>query len=205
LYYKTLMQGSWSVNPDFGGTNGYLKYWFWNTAVGDTTPVEIGCGSGTSGSCQYEWHDTFSGLNYYQIALKTDIRLAGGMKLTNQSSQVTTWSLYPIQTATQTPMPTGTAQVNYCRSLGGGGSGPGLELPPIVIGPATCASIPAFEIDLSLLPLPDGYKHFTFPGLAICARPIRFGELNILGIHINLDIFAMLMAGVAMFRLFMRS
>lgn len=106
------------------------------------------------------------------------------------------------------PQPTSTPVVSYCSSVKGYDPADpgelGLELPVPMVGTPTCTGIPAFEIDLSVLNWLPGvsFEAVTFPGLNICATPIKFGEVKFVGISVDLDILSLIMAAVVIIRYF---
>lgn len=83
---------------------------------------------------------------------------------------------------------------------------PNFKLPYIGVGEGSCTGIPAITIGTSWLQLffssaPDS---LSFGGVQFCFAPISFGSLNIFGIPIDLDLMAMVMAGVLMFKVITR-
>jgi hypothetical protein len=109
-----------------------------------------------------------------------------------------------------TPTPATTPVVSYCSSVSGYDPidpEPGLELPVPKVGQPSCTGIPAFQIDLSVLNWLPGveFETLTFPGLHVCATPILFGEVRFVGVAVNLDILSLLMAGVVLIRILLRS
>lgn len=110
------------------------------------------------------------------------------------------------QRITPTPTPvTPTPELNgsYCSNVNGvPGSLPGgnelPDLPVIVVGQASCVVLEPFSLNTSILNWIEGFEinSLDFPGLRICVSPIRFGTLDIVGVSINLDLMAMVMAGV---------
>jgi hypothetical protein len=105
---------------------------------------------------------------------------------------------------------TATPVADYCASVDGYEPGEeiGLELPMPIIGPATCFGVDEITLGLSLLNLIPGIDDMddvTFPGMQVCARAIEFGDLQLFGLLVNLDVIAALMAGVFLFRLALRS
>jgi len=110
------------------------------------------------------------------------------------------------------PTPAPTPGVSNCYEVNGpGGSegyneGLGIELPVVTLGASHCFTVNSFVLDLSLISFITGaeFTEVSFPGIAVCFREISFGELNFLGLNVDLDIFSMVMAAVVVLRFMYR-
>jgi hypothetical protein len=104
---------------------------------------------------------------------------------------------------TATPLPTFTPEPGNCNEVTTDeGTIMDTTLPIIRLGPPNCAgSIPEFDVDFSSIPLlGDILGDVHFPGFAMCFRGIDLGEIHVIGVHVDLDYFALIMAAVLLYR-----
>ncbi|MEO5355287.1 MAG: hypothetical protein H7835_19030 [Magnetococcus sp. XQGC-1] len=115
----------------------------------------------------------------------------------------------PTPTPSPTPSPTPTPVVSYCTTVSGLDTDNGFSmLPNPRLGVASCTGWDEVTIDLDPLNLLPGLSEYTelyLPAVSICLRPIYFGNIQLFGMDIDLDIIAAVIAGVFFFRLFFRS
>lgn len=83
---------------------------------------------------------------------------------------------------------------------------PNFKLPYIAVGEGLCTGIPSIDMDMTWLQTfwtgaPD---RLVFGGVEFCFAPISFGSLNIFGITTDLDLLAMVICGVLMFKVITR-
>jgi hypothetical protein len=103
-----------------------------------------------------------------------------------------------------TPLPTAqpTPGSGYCENIDDGT----VEIPefPFMFytGQSTCLSIGGWTISLTWLQVffPQVPEAVTLPGIEFCFLPIIFGDLQIFGLSISLDLLAQAMAAVLLFR-----
>jgi len=113
-------------------------------------------------------------------------------------------------TPTPTPTPTGIAPT-YCSEVNGGSYGFGndeLELPFIGRGEiAACAGLPEVTIPLSGLNWLPGieFEDSEFPGLSLCFYPVYFGDIDIFGVSVSLELLVGIMSAVLVIRWYFRS
>ncbi len=101
---------------------------------------------------------------------------------------------------------------SYCDAVNGdGGTGDNeldVDLPDVVVSQPYCLAIGGGQVDMSvlnLIPGIDDIGDIQIPGFNLCYRYISFGSLSLFGMGIDLDIMAMLLGGVALVRIFLRS
>ncbi len=106
---------------------------------------------------------------------------------------------------------TPTPGTGYCSNVIAQSEGMNPEdmfnLPEIEVGWARCFSIGGYTIPLEWAQVifesaPDSW---ILPGIEFCFKPLTFGTMSILGLHIDLDFIATAMAGVLLFRFLTRS
>jgi hypothetical protein len=134
-------------------------------------------------------HDLYFGI-YNGGAYITDLTtIEGSLK----------WSETPLPDESN---PTPTPGPGYCQNIDDGNT----EVPtfPFMFytGQATCLSIGGWSISLTWLQVffPQVPESVTLPGIEFCFLPIIFGNLQIFGLSINLDLLAQAMAAVLLFR-----
>lgn len=108
----------------------------------------------------------------------------------------------PTPTPTTVPI-TDCSEVDPAEDGSTGGMGNEFTLPNISLGWGRCMSLGGWNISLTwaqaFIPtLPDSW---TVPGIEICFVPIEFGELNLFGLGVDLDLIAAVMAGVLIIRI----
>ena len=84
----------------------------------------------------------------------------------------------------------------------------GISLPNIQVGQASCMSFGGQILDLTVLNLIPGINDIQavqIPQIQICARPISFGTLNLIGVQLDMDIFAFVLAMTGIIRMLFRS
>jgi hypothetical protein len=104
------------------------------------------------------------------------------------------------QTATLTPTITPTpVSGTYCCSVEceDPSNDPWKLLPNIEIGSGDCVTVQPY--DLSVIGLSQ------FPGIEFCAVPLRFGEVNIVGVTLSIDVLATVAAALVALRIAWRS
>jgi hypothetical protein len=114
---------------------------------------------------------------------------------------------YGIPEPEATPIPTA---MSYCNQVddGLGAADLGISLPEIVVSQAYCLQIGGQSLDLSvlnLIPGIDDVGEIGVPGFYLCYQYISFGHLDLFGLNVDLDILAMLMGGIALLRILLRS
>jgi len=125
---------------------------------------------------------------------------------------ITTWWPYDIGarppdilTPTPTIVPTSSGS-DYCDIvLPESGGEPALPIPKI--GEPACASLGGLTIGMGWFNTLFGTSlaDLVIPGIEACFIPIEFGELQILGVTVNLDLIALGMASILLFRIILRS
>jgi len=121
------------------------------------------------------------------------------------------WYLFMFYTGTELgAVPTPTPIAGYCGSVQGGGGQGELEswLPQILVAEGSCTQILGWTIDLSVLnwlPGLEGITEVSLPGFHLCVNPIQFGEVQLFGVGIDLDLIAFLGAGLVILRILLRS
>lgn len=108
----------------------------------------------------------------------------------------------PTPTPTLTPMPTPTLApgYDYCYVIEDIAlAGPEQELPTIKVGASTCYGTAGIEVTLPVIGL------VTVPGIELCFDRIVFGVIGVLGVTIDMDVLAFLVAAVVVLRMFIKS
>ena len=159
--------------------------------------------SKTGFSWNVEFNVTFLGANTYGSGAQFGLELDGYVyRKTSTGTTTFSWKQGPI-----TPPP----PASNCSAVNGVGA-PGdpdnifhsrfFSLPYIGVGAGSCFGIESYTIDLSAAQafLPFLPASITTPGFEICMAPVAFGSLNIFGIPIDLDSWAIILAGVVMFK-----
>ncbi len=123
------------------------------------------------------------------------------------------WYLFMFYKGTELgAVPTPSPIAGYCGSVAGEGGGQGQDLdswlPQILVAEGTCIQVLGWTIDLSVLnwlPGLEGITDVTLPGFHLCVNPIQFGEVQLFGVGIDLDLIAFLGAGLVILRILLRS
>lgn len=122
--------------------------------------------------------------------------------------QSLTLSLNPMSAPTPVPTVSGSS----CYGVNGTGTNEGegnsgVVLPTPRLGPSSCFTVSSFSLNTSAISWIPGfdYETLTFPGLSVCFRAIEFGELNFLGVNVDLDVLALVMGVVVVLRFIFRT
>jgi hypothetical protein len=123
------------------------------------------------------------------------------------------WDMYSIVQiggiVTTTPTPQPTANTSYCASVKPAPTQNEIDaqfsLPKITVGWARCVSLGGWTIPMGWTSSIGNFPDITIPGFEVCAKPIKFGSMSILGLSINLDLLATVLAGIFLIRLVTRS
>ena len=114
----------------------------------------------------------------------------------------------PYEEPEPTPEPTLPSYCNQVDDGDGSGDDLGIQLPEIVVSQAYCLQVGGQTVDLSvlnLIPGIDDIGEVAIPGFQLCYRYISFGFISLFNYSVDLDIFALLMGGIALIRIFLRS
>jgi len=108
----------------------------------------------------------------------------------------------PTPEPTGTPAPTATAvpDDDYCWEVEGiEGDGLGIELPGFTVGAGRCYGIDEISVNLPIV------GEWSVPFLEVCFERLEFGELNLFGVIVDMDVLAAVAAGVVTLRWLLRS
>jgi hypothetical protein len=109
-----------------------------------------------------------------------------------------------------------TPVVTYCQRVNGGestnGQEVGMQLPIPIVGPADCTNIGGWSIDTSWLTSVSEFvgidgvpETLQAPGFTLCTRELRFGNLDLFGLVINIDTLFLFVAMVWAVYLFIKT
>lgn len=132
---------------------------------------------------------------------------------TRDSTFFSSWNYHMGNLIPPTPTPSGSiCDKVQSKEEGQASEDTGLfSLPDIKVGVGSCNQYFGWTIGLSWVAnlsqnvgvnIPES---LTIPGIIICIKPIYFGELNLFGLTVNLDIIAVVMGVVVLLRIILRS
>jgi len=112
--------------------------------------------------------------------------------------------------------PTSTPDADYCANVNADGENydplnpdddPNFNMGGFYVGTAQCFTIGGFEIPIEWMNnfVGSSFSNPTLPGTQWCFTPIEFGYLTVFGVELDLDFYALGMAGILLFRFITRS
>jgi len=170
----------------------------------------------------YSHKEDFSFNEYDRINITCDTSTDNGyeLEITLRLHQLTdSWSMYtgtiwypfdigerPPEEPLPTPTGTQIADSDYCAVVIPD-SEVEQDLPIPRIGDPVCASLGGFGIGMAWFNTLFGtsVNDLVIPGIEFCFIPIEFGDLNLFGIEIDMDLIALGMASILIFRIILRS
>lgn len=115
----------------------------------------------------------------------------------------------PTATVTPTVTPTPDSYCNVVHSQAGSSDETAFQLPTIRVGSSTCLPLGNFDIPMSwvsnILSGMNIPESIHVPGITLCFKQILFGDVNLFGLQIDLDLLAIIMSAIVTLRLVTRS
>jgi hypothetical protein len=113
-----------------------------------------------------------------------------------------------VKTPTPGPSPTPGPGLGYCSNVNGTAQNKatdlGITLPGVLVGPGTCNTYGGYTIGLSWVSAIGELVGVSvpasigMPGITLCVKPVRFDNLNIFNMTIDLNLLAQILAAVAL-------